>query len=268
MEKTYFNIKNRGGSVEHYFHFLLGFLVPLVEQLSQDENQISVVRSCGPLDRIVLDLPFTNLEIIDASTHKKAVTQFESGTTNTKIKDLLGFDDPRHYDRSIFQEFNRRVRLLYSDEINQASTHRGGSPRVVLINRSTHEFYRHGGSAEIFTSGIERRSIPNFSQIEIGLKDNFPLLESSTLEDKSLPFQIALFDTADIIIAQHGAALANLIFCRPGTKVIEVLPPYLKAGKCFQKLAACLNLEYCSVPQENEHSAVELSKIYSALNCL
>ncbi len=34
-----------------------------------------------------------------------------------------------------------------------------------------------------------------------------------------------LFGNADVIIAVHGAALHNLLFSRPGTKVIEIFPP-------------------------------------------
>ena len=31
-----------------------------------------------------------------------------------------------------------------------------------------------------------------------------------------------------MIIAPHGAGLANLIFCRRNTKVIEIIPKYIK----------------------------------------
>ena len=34
--------------------------------------------------------------------------------------------------------------------------------------------------------------------------------------------QARLFHSADVVIAPHGGALANLIFCRPGTRIIEL----------------------------------------------
>jgi capsular polysaccharide biosynthesis protein len=47
---------------------------------------------------------------------------------------------------------------------------------------------------------------------------------SAFLEDLSPGQQIDLFRAADIIVAQHGAGLANLLFCVPGTRVIELMP--------------------------------------------
>lgn len=38
----------------------------------------------------------------------------------------------------------------------------------------------------------------------------------------SVQEQIDLFDAAEIVVAPHGAGLTNLVFCRPGTKVVEM----------------------------------------------
>jgi capsular polysaccharide biosynthesis protein len=45
------------------------------------------------------------------------------------------------------------------------------------------------------------------------------------LETYSVAEQATLLNGADWVIAPHGAGLANLIFCNPGTKLIEFLPP-------------------------------------------
>lgn len=42
--------------------------------------------------------------------------------------------------------------------------------------------------------------------------------------DRNHPEQIARFRAARTIVAVHGAGLTNLVFCRPGTRVIEVFP--------------------------------------------
>jgi hypothetical protein len=55
-----------------------------------------------------------------------------------------------------------------------------------------------------------------------------------------------LMTTADVVIGEHGAALADLAFCRPGTKVIELIPsdhmdPY------YFSLSMAADLDYAAV---------------------
>ncbi|MBI4779844.1 MAG: DUF563 domain-containing protein [Oscillatoriophycideae cyanobacterium NC_groundwater_1537_Pr4_S-0.65um_50_18] len=48
---------------------------------------------------------------------------------------------------------------------------------------------------------------------------------SVTLENLSFAEQIALFAQADVIIAPHGGGLTNILFCRPGTTIVELVAP-------------------------------------------
>ena len=48
--------------------------------------------------------------------------------------------------------------------------------------------------------------------------------ETHCLEDYSLAKQARLLHEAEMIVATHGAGLANLLFARPGTQVIEICP--------------------------------------------
>jgi capsular polysaccharide biosynthesis protein len=57
----------------------------------------------------------------------------------------------------------------------------------------------------------------------------WPLLDQNgftthTLDDLSIDEQIDLFSHAHFIIAPHGAELGNLLFCQPGTKLLELAP--------------------------------------------
>lgn len=56
--------------------------------------------------------------------------------------------------------------------------------------------------------------------------------------------QIELFHNADIIVAAHGAALTNLLFCKPKTHVVEIFQA--RSESCFYYLSQDLNLNhYC-----------------------
>ena len=46
------------------------------------------------------------------------------------------------------------------------------------------------------------------------------------LNDFDIFQQIDLFSNSSVIISATGSALANLVFCNPGTKVFEISPKY------------------------------------------
>ena len=54
--------------------------------------------------------------------------------------------------------------------------------------------------------------------------------------------QVRLFRDAEVIVAPHGAALSNLVFCQPGTKVLEF--QQLKLDSCFFRLSRRVGLDY------------------------
>jgi len=62
-------------------------------------------------------------------------------------------------------------------------------------------------------------------------------------ETMSVADQVRLFRGAETIVAPHGAALTNLGFCRPGTRVIELLMDAY-CNWCFRNLAGLMQLRY------------------------
>ena len=55
--------------------------------------------------------------------------------------------------------------------------------------------------------------------------------------------QVYLFSNAKTIIGAHGAAFSNIVFCKPQTNIIEVLPDTHNSKKC-ERLSDILNLNY------------------------
>ncbi len=63
------------------------------------------------------------------------------------------------------------------------------------------------------------------------------------LEDLGLTEQVRLFAQAEIIISLHGSGLTNLIFCRAGTKVVELFSPHY-IRHYYWLISQILNLEH------------------------
>ena len=59
---------------------------------------------------------------------------------------------------------------------------------------------------------------------------------ASTREAHSVQEQIDHFAGAEVVVAPHGAALANLVFCRPGVRVLELFAPRY-VNPCYWTIA-------------------------------
>ena len=54
--------------------------------------------------------------------------------------------------------------------------------------------------------------------------------------------QIEIFSDAEKIIAPYGSNLANIIFCKPGTEIYEISPPFVDSEKIFRDRYSNLSL--------------------------
>ena len=63
--------------------------------------------------------------------------------------------------------------------------------------------------------------------------------------------QVYLFWNADFIISTHGAALANLVFCKPNTKIIE-MKPEKQPGNYYKKISKINKLKYKCIKIKEE----------------
>ncbi|WP_175546975.1 glycosyltransferase family 61 protein [Modicisalibacter ilicicola] len=71
--------------------------------------------------------------------------------------------------------------------------------------------------------------------------------EILTLDGLDVREQQALFASASVILAPHGAALTNLVWCRPGAAVVDFLSEnHLLA--CFRELAWQTGVDYHPIP--------------------
>lgn len=84
---------------------------------------------------------------------------------------------------------------------------------------------------------VNEKKIKNFL-----LKKKFKILKLSSF---SFIDQIAIFNSAKIIVGNHGAGFANLVFCKKNTKIIEFVDK--NTAKIFKKISKDLKLKYFSI---------------------
>ena len=91
----------------------------------------------------------------------------------------------------------------------------------------------------------DRRPILNRRELEALLLDHgYEILE---LEGLSVKAQAAYLAEASHVVAAHGAGLANLVFCAPGTRVIELLPR-LWPSPLFGMVSQTCGLDHTFLP--------------------
>jgi hypothetical protein len=121
-------------------------------------------------------------------------------------------------------------------------TSAGGMPKRFYIVR------------EGFTRAVENdQEVRNFF-----VKRGWALVAPEKL---SIPQQIELFSQAEAVVALHGSALGNLLWCSPGCTVIELNPDNFLAGP-FEIVARILNLHHdfmICTGDHRSHITVDLS---------
>ena len=90
------------------------------------------------------------------------------------------------------------------------------------------------------------RSISNEDEIKkYLLKNNFIF---ARLHEMKFNEEVDLFHNAECVVGLHGAGLINIVFCRPGTRVIELINTSTKSH--FEVIAKKNNLNYTSITVE------------------
>lgn len=70
--------------------------------------------------------------------------------------------------------------------------------------------------------------------------------------------QIKIFNNANYIVGSHGAGFANLVFCRPGTQVLELR--FNNVDHIFKNLSKSVKLNYSSILGKTKKTVSNLEK--------
>jgi capsular polysaccharide biosynthesis protein len=94
-------------------------------------------------------------------------------------------------------------------------------------------------------SAARRRRLANEAEVSAALQARgyTPVV----LESLPLLTQIKWLSEARSVVGLHGAGLANVVFCKPRTRLVEIVSS-LWRNPCFRQLAAQCELDYSAVP--------------------
>jgi hypothetical protein len=215
-----------------------------------------------------LDLP--GLVILDRRMHVGRRRWFRRIVSHNEHVELQGSDifwknttiDVAMLRRGVsfvMQRWHKRIDG-FSEAIACAQPER---PRILVIERGDSDPFYLSGRAEKPSSGRDRRSIGNHAELVRALQQRFPGTRNVLLEGVPLAEQIALFHAADVVVAQHGAALANAVWMRPEAAIVEIrpLPKRESWRNHFKFLAASLGIAYMDVRQAADFSPIDVASI-------
>lgn len=210
-----------GGWVFHYAHFLCDLVLPEVinkvyeyDVCYREKSEHQMIGNFKPLWEKIMNTKTIELPEEEFKTLNLPLTTI-SRFKNVKINgyEKKEIDQFRDY---IFKRFNIQRNKSY--------------PPVLLIERGVNKNLINAQdklqiktkNKKMLTTGKERREIANIDKLKTFLNENKIPYKCIMLEHMDIEEQIKYFYNAKIIIAAHGAALSNLLFCNEKTSLIEV----------------------------------------------
>lgn len=254
------------GSVQEYYHFLLGYLAPVVLWTTKHPGVPVSVRDCGPMNAW-FDLLQEQLDL-EVLSPGDMLHLFAARARRHRV--LKGMDDPTSFDSQAIHRF--RDLVLANSSISASAT---GSVVTVVDRLSSGEF-NLTREAEVPASGQAVRSTPNLSSAaEAALRAHnqagaaktaridWAIIDAAGLAPHE---QLQRFARTRVLVGQHGAGLTNMLWMAKGGVVIEIEPPRPDyEPKFFRLLAAACGHRYTRIVQAHDHAPVDEIALADAL---
>lgn len=249
------------GSVEHFYHFFHGYFVPAVLWQERTQHRQFAVRDCGPMnpwfDLLAED---TELEYLPPGVMLQRVLSNRQEHTI-----LRSWDDPTRFHRASLRRFATVVTQRVGGSLPQSAQ---GQPSITVLDRgASADFYLQSGS-ESYGSASLRRSVPTMDEVAEALTGigNVTVADAAALTPTE---QVRLFRGTDLLVAQHGAGLSNIVWLPDDASVVEIQPPLPPTiREIFRNLSAIRSVNYGTVSQHHDHAPVDVSQVTQTARAL
>jgi hypothetical protein len=288
------------GRNTHFYHFLLGYFLPVFGLTSAQPDLVVKVQESGPLDRWWFEAPVVGaIEVLPITQIKQEIQQRIRNlrpSLNIWLGKLILKLESRSYRDSQMNVKRGARHLLQDTRVREVGVVRlrdfqlggnGTGPelekivaeiklamgitrvdgdnsdrRIVIIDRAKlPDFYQNKESGDY---GPSRRSIPNLREIASKL-ESLGAVQVLSPEDMGISQLIEEISKADALVGQHGAGLANMVWMADGKFVIEISHTNAP-GEYFTELAALADLNLDRVVcQESAHAPADVEVVFSAV---
>ncbi|PQJ15241.1 glycosyltransferase family 61 protein [Aureicoccus marinus] len=215
LDGTVFSLLSGGGSSKNYYHWLFDSLsrIHILQSSGTDLDDIDYILVPGPIQGYKLKA----LESLGLSSEKIVNSQFHRHITANK---LLLTSHPNDPSAPMPEWIPGFLKELFG-EFRQLPDSRA----KIFISRSQAKTRRLVNEEEVFSYLEQKGFVKVF------------------LEEMAFEKQVSLFSNVETIVSPHGAGMANLVFCKAETRVIELFPNNSNS-LIYQELAELTNLQY------------------------
>lgn len=247
---------NWQGTPDHFYHFLLGYFMPVILWQQRTGTMEFAVRDCGPMNPwFELTRPGTDIEFMPPGIMLERLLSHRQERVI-----LRDWDNPTRFHRRSLAVFSRVIQ----DRVGVSPRVRSDAPHITVLDRRPSTEYYRSDIADSHGSGADRRSIPNVDELAAALESlgEVTLLDTAGMTPAE---QVGALAETDLLVAQHGAGLANMVWLPAGGAVLEIRPPLPPTiNEIFSNLASARGLGYLAVDQADVHSSVNADVIAAA----
>lgn len=223
----------QGDSGNNYFHFIFDIL-PKIYLLNSiiDLKKINYFYVTDPKKwqiKIFNILGISQKKLLSSKIYK-----------HISAEEIYAVDHPWYFNGYIQQNVKKIPKwIIYQNRKVFLNKPKNRSKKKIFLDRSQSK-YNHC-------------QIQNQNDIkDLIIKNKFEICKP---EFSSFKKQISLFYNSSVIIGAHGAAFSNIIFCKPGTKIIEIIPADHPNRKC-ERISKVLKLRYFRIETKPDNTDI------------